>query len=234
MMKESDPPNEQPESVAFRKNLEKLKLDLGSINQGIRTYIMGQRIDVPRGPPRYLIGDEDDDKTEVGDPVFDGDEDDDSQSLIQCTFCDFMIDFSAVCNCLEGYDPDNMLCPVCDEKLGDEAIRVIWNSISQKRTWKSDTSSVSSVDSLDLDEKLPVRGTKHEPVPDPLLSLGNVSVPKSGGIHTSEGSSCKASDITKAEGAVTDSSPDSGDEKDAEERRLTATFVQELVLSTLI
>ncbi|KAL2346957.1 hypothetical protein Fmac_000957 [Flemingia macrophylla] len=163
------------------------------------------------------------------------DEDDDSQSLLRCTFCDFEIDFSAIRYRLEEMhycDPKNMLCPVCDEKLGEEAIRVVWNSISQKRTWKSDKSSISSVDSVVLDKKLPTRKAKHDPLLSPFIS--NVSVSNSSGIHTGEGFSCNASDVSDAKGSETDSPPDSGDEKDAEERRLKAYFVQELVLTTLI
>ncbi|TKY73557.1 DEHYDRATION-INDUCED 19-like 6 [Spatholobus suberectus] len=166
------------------------------------------------------------------------DEDDDARSLLRCPFCDFEIEFSSVRTRLEEvhrYDPKNMFCPVCDEKLGEDVIRVAQNSSSEKRTWKSDKSSISSGDSVVLDKKLPARGSKHEPVPDPLLSpFIHVSVPNSSGIHPGGGSASNASDISNAKGSGTDAPPDSGDEEDIKERRLRASFVQELVLSTLI
>lgn len=53
-----------------------------------------------------------------------------------------------------------------------------------------------------MSEKTPTKGSKHEPVLDPLLSLfaRNVSVSNSTDIHPSEGSSNNALDISKAKG----------------------------------
>lgn len=162
------------------------------------------------------------------------DEDDDAKPLIRCPSCDFEIDFSRVSSRLD-IDPKNMLCPVCDEILGD-AIRVAQRSSSQKRTLKSDKSSILSGDSVVLDKKVPARGSKHERVPEPLFSkcIHSVSAPTSSGVHPGEGSSSIASDISDAKGSGTDAPADSGDEKDIEEKRLRASFAQELVLSTLI
>ncbi|QCE14396.1 Protein dehydration-induced 19 [Vigna unguiculata] len=167
------------------------------------------------------------------------DEEDDAKSLFQCPFCDFEFDFSSVRARLEDegcYDPRDMTCPLCDENLGEDAVRVAQNS--SKRSWKSDKSSISSSDTVVFDKKLPARG-RH--VPDPLLTpfVRNVSVPNSSGIQPGEGFSSSASDISSGKGYDPDifsgkgSETDSGDEEDIEERRQKASFVQELVLSTL-
>ncbi|KAG5031989.1 hypothetical protein JHK82_015586 [Glycine max] len=227
MTKECDSPKEQqPRVLAIRRNLEKLKLELHNINRGIDSHVQGKRVNGTWGASRYLIGEEDDTES-------DGDEDDDAQSLLRCPSCDFEIDFSSLRIHLEEmhcYDPKNMLCPVCDETLGEDAIRVAQNSSAQKRAWKSDKSSISSGDSVVLEKKLPDRGSKHEPVPDPLLSpfVRNVSVRNSHGIHPGEGSSRNAAYIFNAKGSRTDAPQDSADEQDIEERRLRASFVQEL------
>ncbi|KAL5192057.1 Protein DEHYDRATION-INDUCED 19 5 [Glycine soja] len=237
MTKECNSPKEQqPQVLAIRKNLEKLKLELHNINRGIQSYILRQRVNGTWGAPRYVIGEEDDTESN-GD-----DDDDDARSLLQCPSCDFEIDFSSAHTHLEEmhcYDPKNLLCPVCDETLGEEAIWVAQNSSAQKRAWKSDKSSISisSGDSVVvLEKKLPARGSKHEPVPDPVLSpfVRNVSVPNSSGIHPGEGSSRNATYISNAKGSGTDAPQDSGDEQDIEERRLRASFVQELLSSALI
>ncbi|RDX89296.1 hypothetical protein CR513_28991, partial [Mucuna pruriens] len=240
MTKESNLPREQPQAVVLRRNLEKLRLELSNINQGIQSYIMGQRIDGTWGAPRYGIGEEVDNKIEGDGPDSDGDEDEDVQSLLQCPSCDFEIEFSSVRRLEEMYyfGPKNMLCPVCDEKLGEDAIKVAQHSSSQKKTWKSDISSVSSGDSVLFEKKLPASGSKHEPLSDPLLSpfIHNVPLPNSSGIHPGEGSSSNASDISNAKGydpsfhlsSGTDAPADSDNEEDNEEKRLRASFVQEL------
>ncbi|KAK7350654.1 hypothetical protein VNO77_09505 [Canavalia gladiata] len=254
MTKESDSPKDESQTGSLPKdesqtdylqrNLDKLKLELSSINQGIQSYIMGQRVNGNWGASRYRIGDEDDGKTDEDAPYSDGenysvynyaDEDDDAQSIFRCPFCDFEIEFSLLRTRLQevhSYDPKNMICPVCDEKLGEDAIKVAQHSSSRKRTWKSEKSSFSSGDSVVIDKKLPTRGGKHESMADPLLSpfVCNVSVPNSSGILASDDSSSSASDISNAKSIRTDTSPDmSGDEEDNEERRLRASFVQELV-----
>ncbi|XP_047179643.1 protein DEHYDRATION-INDUCED 19 homolog 5-like isoform X1 [Vigna umbellata] len=169
------------------------------------------------------------------------DEDDDAKSLFQCPFCDFEFDFSSFRARLEEedcYEPRDMTCPLCEENLGEDAVRVAQNS--SKRSWKSDKSSISSGDTVVFDKKLPARG-RHELVPDPLLTpfVRNLSVPNSRGIQPSEGFSSSASDISSGKGYDPDissgkgSETDSGDEEDIEERRQKASFVQELMLSTL-
>ncbi|XP_068482629.1 protein DEHYDRATION-INDUCED 19 homolog 6-like isoform X2 [Phaseolus vulgaris] len=228
MTKECDSSEEeQPQVAALRRNLEKLNFEMNSVNEGIQSYILGRRMNGSWGPSRYLIGGE-----ENVSESDDGDEDDDAKSLFQCPFCDFEFDFSSVRARLEEegyYDLKDMTCPLCDENLGEGAIKVAQNS--SKRSWKSDKSSISSGDSVVFDKKLPARG-RHEPVPDPLLSpfVRNVSLfPNSSGIQPGEGFSSSASDISNGKGSGTDS----GDEEDSEERRQKVSFVQELVFSTL-
>ncbi|KAK7353983.1 hypothetical protein VNO80_19439 [Phaseolus coccineus] len=237
MTKECDSPKEeQPQVAALRRNLEKLNFEMNRVNEGIQSYILRRRTNGTWGPSRYLIGGEenvsesDEDKYSMLNYT---DDDDDAKSLFQCPFCDFEFDFSSVRARLEEegyYDPKDMTCPLCDENLGEDAIKVSQNS--SKRSWKSDKSSISSGDSVVfVDKKLPARG-RHEPVPDPLLSpfVRNVSVPNSSGIQPGEGFSSCASDISSGKGSGTDS----GDEEDIEERRQKVSFVQELVYSTLL
>ncbi|KOM40479.1 hypothetical protein LR48_Vigan04g067700 [Vigna angularis] len=235
---------EQPQAAALRRNLEKLKFERNSVNEEIQSYLLARRTNETWGPSRYLIwGEEnvsesDEDKYSMLNYT---DEDDDAKSLFQCPFCDFEFDFSSFRARLEEedcYDPRDMTCPLCEENLGEDAVRVAQNS--SKRSWKSDKSSISSGDTVVFDKKLPARG-RHELVPDPLLTpfVRNLSVPNSRGIQPSEGFSSSASDISSGKGYDPDissgkgSETDSGDEEDIEERRQKASFVQELMLSTL-
>ncbi|XP_027337313.1 protein DEHYDRATION-INDUCED 19 homolog 3-like [Abrus precatorius] len=243
MTKEGDSANDHPEVGSFGVHLDRLKLELSYINQGIQSYILGQRINGNWGAERYDVEEEVDEKTQSDYPDYDGesysvinytDEEDNAQSLIQCPFCDFEIDFSL--EEMHYYDPQNMLCPMCDEELGEDAIRVAQHSSSWKQTWKSDKSSVSSDNSVVLDKKLHARGSKHEPMPDPILppNVCDASVPNSSSFHPGEGSSYNTSDISNAKSTGTDAAPDMvGDAQDNEERKMRACFVQELVLSTL-
>ncbi|GAU50983.1 hypothetical protein TSUD_185520 [Trifolium subterraneum] len=81
-------------------------------------------------------------------------------------------------------------------------------------------------------KKLGARGNKQESLTDPLLSpfICNVSVPNSNSSHPDENSSCsnKDIDIDNAKRCRTD-----GGEQDQQERGLRATFVQNLILSTI-
>uniref|UniRef100_A0A0R0JNS1 Drought induced 19 protein type zinc-binding domain-containing protein n=1 Tax=Glycine max TaxID=3847 RepID=A0A0R0JNS1_SOYBN len=131
---------EKPQALALRRKLDKqLKLEL--TNSSPRTW----------GSSIYGIGvDADDLKSDGGNySVFNyTDEDQHAKSLFRCPFCDFEFEFSSAHICLEE------LCPMCDKKLGKDAIRVAHNSSPQKRTLKSDKSSILSGDSVAIDKKI--------------------------------------------------------------------------------
>ncbi|XP_061346320.1 protein DEHYDRATION-INDUCED 19-like isoform X2 [Gastrolobium bilobum] len=144
------------------------------------------------------------------------DEDDDAQSLFQCPSCDFELEMPVLRTRLE------QVCPVCDEYLGEDAIKVAPHSSSRKRTWKPTKSSTWYGNYTTLEEKLAAWTKKQEPVP----------VPNPSDIHPDEDSFSDTSDISVEKSYETDAL-DTGDEEDHEERRQRASFVQELVLSTL-
>jgi len=62
---------EQPQGLAIRRNLERLQLELSTINLGIQSYIPGQGINGNWGVPRYGVGEEVHDQTEADGAVFD-------------------------------------------------------------------------------------------------------------------------------------------------------------------
>ncbi|ESW10005.1 hypothetical protein PHAVU_009G173600 [Phaseolus vulgaris] len=62
---------EQPQGLALRRNLERLQLELSTINLGIQSYIPGQGINGNWGVPRYGVGEEVHDQTEADGAVFD-------------------------------------------------------------------------------------------------------------------------------------------------------------------
>ncbi|KAL5146223.1 hypothetical protein HKD37_06G016085 [Glycine soja] len=175
---------EKPQALALRRKLDKqLKLEL--TNSSPRTW----------GSSIYGIGvDADDLKSDGGNySVFNyTDEDQHAKSLFRCPFCDFEFEFSSAHICLEE------LCPMCDKKLGKDAIRVAHNSSPQKRTLKSDKSSILSGDSVAIDKKI------------------------------GKGFSSVASDISNAIGSRSDAPPNTGDEQVIEGKRVRPSFVLEI------
>jgi len=56
MTKECDSPEEElPQAAALRRNLEKLRFEMNSVNEGIQSYILARRTIGTWGPSRYLI-----------------------------------------------------------------------------------------------------------------------------------------------------------------------------------
>jgi len=62
---------EQPQGLALRRKLERLQLELSTINNGIQYYVPGQEINGNWGVPRYGVGEEVHDQTEADSIVFD-------------------------------------------------------------------------------------------------------------------------------------------------------------------
>lgn len=56
MTKECDSSEEeQPQAAALRRNLEKFKFEINSVNEGIQSSILARRTNGTWGPSRYLI-----------------------------------------------------------------------------------------------------------------------------------------------------------------------------------
>ncbi|CAJ2664292.1 unnamed protein product [Trifolium pratense] len=156
---------------------------------------------------------------------------DDGQYDFRCPFCDFDIQVPVFCS-----DFEDVVCPVCEENLGKDAMTQFTHSSSRKWGWKSEKSSIWSGNSAMFGKKLGARGNKQESIPDPLLSpfICNVPVLNSNSNYpdenSDENSSCSNKDIEidNAKRCMTDVG-----EQDQQERGLRATFVQKLILSTI-
>ncbi|CAK8562963.1 unnamed protein product [Lathyrus sativus] len=162
-------------------------------------------------------------------------EDDDYQSHLRCPFCDFQIQLPLPSNDFQhDYCPalKYMVCPVCEQDLGNDAIAQFTHSTSPKWGWKSEKSGTWSGNSAMFGKKPAGRRNKQESVADPLLSpfIYNVPVPNSNSSHQGEKSSFKNKDINihSAKRCWTD-----GVELDQQEQELKAAFVQNLILSTI-
>ncbi|KAL2321761.1 hypothetical protein Fmac_026140 [Flemingia macrophylla] len=167
------------------------------------------------------------------------DVDNDGWCDVRCPFCDFEIEVPVQCSNVEEEHClalKNVVCPVCEENLGKDAIMQFTHSSSRKWAWKPEKSSIWSGNPAMLGKKLATRGNKPESIQDPLLSpfICNVPVPNTNNFHSDENSSSsnKDIDIPNAKRTGTDA-PDMGDEKDQQERKLKAAFVQQLVFSTI-
>lgn len=162
------------------------------------------------------------------------DVDDDYQSDFRCPFCDFEIQVPLCSDFEEEYcsSPKNVVCPVCEENLGNNAFTQFTHSSSRKWGWKTEKSSIWSGNSAMFGKKLAARGNKQESIPDPLLSpfICNVPIPNYNNNHPDENSSLSNKDIEihNAKRSGTD-----GVEQDEQEQWLRATFVQKLMLSTI-
>ncbi|CAI8609851.1 unnamed protein product [Vicia faba] len=158
---------------------------------------------------------------------------DDYQSDFRCPFCDFDIQLPVPCNDFhEDYCSalKYMICPVCEQDLGNDAIAQFTHSTSRKWGWKSEKSSNWSGNSAMFGKKLAGRGNKQESIADPLLSpfICNGPVPNTNSSHPGEKSSLGNKDINIAKRCWSD-----GVEQDHREQGLKAAFVQSLILSTI-
>ncbi|XP_012571738.1 uncharacterized protein [Cicer arietinum] len=245
----SPTPTEVPESFSAFENLVALKRELAELNQGIRSYVYrrGRRVIENWGPPRFFIpnnalednismsGDEKDNYS-VYNPT---EVDDDSQSTVKCPVCDFDIEVAALRDRSEdgSYEAYSMICPVCDENLGERVMRIVQNASSRKRAWKSEKYSIWSGHAAMDDKKHASWGNNHEPMSGSLLSpaMDNVSAPNSNDFLSDDDTISNASDIPIAKSIAADApeAPDSVDEQDVQERRVRAAVVQELVMSAM-
>ncbi|KAI4343702.1 hypothetical protein L6164_011020 [Bauhinia variegata] len=165
----------------------------------------------------------------------------DPGSLFSCPICDFDVELPVLCSHLQEehcFDLKIAVCPVCAANFGKNPVEhlTLQHPSLLKRRWKSDKPNIWYGNSAMLGKKLATdsRGNKHESVPDPLFSpfICNVSVPNPNSIH---GEELSINNILIASDAncTGTNTQNVGNEQDHQERREKATFVQELVASTI-
>ncbi|ESW27480.1 hypothetical protein PHAVU_003G205500 [Phaseolus vulgaris] len=165
----------------------------------------------------------------------------DGRCDFRCPSCDFEIEVPLLCSNLEEdhcYALKNVVCPVCEENLGKDAIMQFThsNSNSRKWAWKPEKSSIWSGNAAMLGKKLATRGNKQESITDPLLTpfICN-SIPNLSNFHPDENSSSSSKDINTPDAKRSGKDEaDIGDEQDQQEKRLRAAFVQQLLFSTIL
>ncbi|CAL5203277.1 unnamed protein product [Lathyrus oleraceus] len=155
--------------------------------------------------------------------------------IVKCYECDFDIEVSLRCDPSEEFDANNMICPVCNEKLGEDAIRTVQNSsfgIMHSRAWSA----------LNLGNEPALRGNKHETMFGSALSASqdNLDGQSFNDFSSDEDDRTNASDVTAAKGISiakslggADAPKTGGNEQDVEERTSRAAYFQELVMSAL-
>ncbi|RZB56578.1 Protein DEHYDRATION-INDUCED 19-like 5 isoform C [Glycine soja] len=128
------------------------------------------------------------------------DVDNDGRCDFRCPFCDFEIEVPVLCSNFEEEHCSalkNVVCPVCEENIGKDAIMQFTHSSSRRWAWKPEKSSIWPGNSAMLGKKLATRGNKQESITDPLLSpfICNVPFPKSNNFHPDENSRSNNKDI---------------------------------------
>ncbi|KAL5076448.1 hypothetical protein RYX36_015432 [Vicia faba] len=159
-------------------------------------------------------------------------------SIVKCHACDFDIEVSLRCGCSEEFDANNMICPACDEKFGEDAIRTVQNSsvaITHSRAWSA----------LNPGKKPALRENKHERMfgSDLSPSQDNLDGLSFNDFSSEEDDMSDASDVTAAKGVSIEKSfvaadapntgGNEGNEQDVEERSDRAAYFQELFMSAL-
>ncbi|XP_050377852.1 protein DEHYDRATION-INDUCED 19 homolog 5-like [Argentina anserina] len=169
----------------------------------------------------------------------DSEGDDDSKSCFPCPFCYVDIEVSMLCNHLEEehcFDFKNAVCPLCAANLGKDVIGhfMVQHASSFKHRRRSKKSGQWTGSSAMKALLKNGRGYAPESAPDPLLSpfICNVSFSDPNGIQQAVCSDINVAIISDTRSAEP-SLPEEGCEKDNEERRQRATFVQQLIASTI-
>ncbi|KAM0979462.1 hypothetical protein ACFX13_015597 [Malus domestica] len=171
----------------------------------------------------------------------DSEGDDDTKSCFPCPFCYVDIEVPVLCSHLEEehcFDFKNAVCPLCAANLGKDVIGhfMVHHGSSFKHRRKSQKSGLWTGSSAMLGKALLKHGRTYaqETAPDPLLSpfICNISFSDPTGIPEDVCSDID-SPITSGMKSTDPSPPDEACEKDKEERRQRAAFVQGLIASTI-
>ncbi|CAL5203275.1 unnamed protein product [Lathyrus oleraceus] len=154
---------------------------------------------------------------------------------VKCYACDFDIEVSMHIGRSEEFDANKMICPVCDEKFGEDAIRTVKNStfaITHSRAWSA----------MNRGKEPALQGNKHERMSGSALSASqdNLDGQSFNDFSSDEDDMTDASDVTAAEGVSiakslggADAPKTGGNEQDVEERISRAAYFQDLVTSAL-
>ncbi|XP_062116140.1 protein DEHYDRATION-INDUCED 19 homolog 5-like [Humulus lupulus] len=164
-------------------------------------------------------------------------EDEDVRPCFPCPFCYLDIEVTSLCIHLQEehcFDLKNAVCPLCAANLGRDVIGhfVVQHASSLKHRRKPHKSGFWTGSTAMLGKELSKRGREdsYESAPDPLLSpfICSLSFSELKLTHQDE---CKSTDAP----VTTDekSTEPSYCEKDNEERRQRAAFVQQLIESTI-
>ncbi|XP_008239587.2 PREDICTED: protein DEHYDRATION-INDUCED 19 homolog 5-like [Prunus mume] len=179
----------------------------------------------------------------------DSEGDDDAKSCFPCPFCYVDVEVPMLCNHLEEehcFDFKNavraflyqIFCCLEFEPDGCDVVGhfMVHHASSFKHRRKSQKTGLWTGSSAMLGKALLKNGraSAHESAPDPLLSpfICNISFSDPTGIPEDICSDINAP-ITSSLKSAKSSSPDEGCEKDKEERRQRAAFVQQLITSTV-
>ncbi|AES71412.1 uncharacterized protein [Medicago truncatula] len=232
----SSTPTELPLSFPPFNNLASMEFDPSEIIERLKSIPM---IRTRPGQEDNFIGNQVDDKStseeeKEGDTIFNPiDLDGYSPSAKKCPKCNFDIEVSALLDCSEDqtYVSYTMICPVCHENLGEEAIRNMQSSsfpAVPKGIWKPWENS--NVD-WELHDKRDTITNADVPSQD------NAYVPSFDDFFSDEDTISNASDVPVEKGISNGKSfekdaPDTSDEH-VQERSDRAAFAQELLISAL-
>ncbi|KAL5544129.1 hypothetical protein UlMin_007913 [Ulmus minor] len=168
----------------------------------------------------------------------DADGDEDVKPCFPCPFCYADIEVTALCIHLQEehcFDLKNAVCPLCASNLGKDAIGhfMVQHASSLKHRRKSKKSGFWTSSPAVFGKELLRSGRPdtHESAPDPLLSpfICGISFEEDTKGTQQEECSTNAPVISD----VKSSERSSDCEKENEERRQRAAFVQELIASTI-
>ncbi|XP_031278584.1 protein DEHYDRATION-INDUCED 19 homolog 6-like [Pistacia vera] len=177
--------------------------------------------------------------------VDDSEGDDDAKACFPCPFCYVDIEVHLVCSHLQEehcFDLKNAVCPLCAANLGKDATEhfIVQHASLLKRRkrfqksglWNGGSAMLGKELSSFLGYSVTGRGNAHESVSDPLLSKFLCNAPLSDNKITQQDDSSDevsvASDLKREP-----TFPDEVHEEEIEERRQRATFIQQLILSTV-
>ncbi|GMN46023.1 hypothetical protein TIFTF001_015188 [Ficus carica] len=165
-------------------------------------------------------------------------EGDDRKPCFPCPFCYVDIEITTLCIHLQEehcFDFKNAVCPLCAATLGRDITGhfMVQHASSLKHRRKSQKSGFWTSGSAMLGKELLKRGREdaYESAPDPLLSpfICSLSIVEPKGVQQDE---CSITDVPVTCDAKS-SEPSLRCEKEDREKRQRATFVQELIASTI-
>lgn len=172
--------------------------------------------------------------------------DDDVKACFPCPFCYLEVEVHMICSHLQEehcFEMKNAVCPLCAANLGKDAAEhfIVQHASLLKRRrkclksgfWNGSSAVFGKELSSYLGSSTIGRGNAHESLPDSLLSpflcSGTLSDTKCIQKDDCSNEVSLASDLKSAWGTLLDN----GHEENIEEKWQRATFVQQLIMSTV-